>query len=172
MGLAQQFLAGRSPHRVLVGDEPLDTKFSEALERAAIARAKNEFGLIENAMDEEGALARTQNVARQQRQLQLEAEQYKEAAALAQAKAEGTDAIIDAIFPDPQEKFDQYYENKKTIKESKVENALDKLILNRTSIENQRAQILNAQDATELNSIRTDNFLDSLDSDSIKMSTD
>jgi hypothetical protein len=172
MGLAQQFLAGRSPHRVLVGDQPLDTNFSEALERAAIARAKNEFGLIENAMDEEGALARTQNVARQQRQLQLEAEQYKEAAALAQAKAEGTDAIIDAIFPDPQEKFDQYYENKKTIKESKVENALDKLILNRTSIENQRAQILNAQDATELNSIRTDNFLDSLDSDSIKMSTD
>ena len=172
MGLAQQFLAGRSPHRVLVGDEPLDTKFSEALERAAIARAKNEFGLIENAMDEEGALARTQNVARQQRQLQLEAEQYKEAAALAQAKAEGTDAILDAIFPDPDAKYKQYYENKKIMDEAKTDDVLDKLIKNRASIETQRAQIINAQDATELNSVRTDNFLDSLDSDSIKMSTD
>lgn len=172
MGLAQQFLAGRSPHRVLVGDQPLDTNFSEALERAVTARAKNETDLIERGMMEEGALARSMNQYRQIRQASLEEQQYKEAAALAKAKAEGTDAIIDAIFPDPQEKFDQYYENKKTIKESKVENALDKLILNRTSIENQRAQILNAQDATELNSIRTDNFLDSLDSDSIKMSTD
>lgn len=172
MGLAQQFLAGRSPHRVLVGDQPLDTNFSEALERAAIARAKNEFGLIENAMDEEGALARTQNVARQKRQLVLEAEQYKEALDKAKAKAEGTDAILDAIFPDPDAKYKQYYENKKIMDEAKTDDVLDKLIKNRASIETQRAQIINAQDATELNSVRTDNFLDSLDSDSIKMSTD
>ena len=166
MGLAQQFLAGRSPHRVLVGDAPLDSKFSEALERAVTARAKNETGLIERGMMEEGALARSMNQYRQLRQASLEDQQYKEALALAQAKAEGTDAIIDAIFPDPDAKLKQYYENKKIIDDAKVDEDLDKLIKNQTSIENQRAQIINAQTSTDLNSIRTDNFLDSLDSDS------
>jgi len=172
MGLAQQFLAGRSPHRVLVGDEPLDTKFSEALERAAIARAKNEFGLIENAMDEEGALARTQNVARQQRQLQLEAEQYKEAAALAQAKAEGTDAIVDAIFPDPDAKYKQYYENKKIMDEAKVDKELNDLLTKRTNYEKLKDQVLKAEDYADIERVRTDSLMDSLQSGSTKISTD
>ena len=172
MGLAQQFLAGRSPHRVLVGDEPLDTSFSEALERAIIARNKNEFGLIENFSDETGALARTQNAYRQQRQAKLEEAQYKEAIELAAAKAKATDDLIDMFLPDPQEKFDQYHENKKTIREARVDEELDNLIANKAKIENQQSQIINAQTTSELNSIRTENFLENLDSDSIKISTD
>ena len=172
MGLAQQFLAGRSPHRVLVGDESLDTSFSEALERAVTARAKNETGLIARGMMDEGALARSMNQYRQIRQGNLEEAQYKEALELAAAKAKATDELIDMFLPDPQEKFDQYHENKKTIREARVDEELDKLIENKASIENQQSQIINAQTTSELNNIRTENFLENLNSDSINISTD
>ena len=172
MGLAQQFLAGRSPHRVLVGDEPLDNKFSEAIERARVARMKNEFGLVENAMDEEGALARTQNAYRQQRQANLEAAQYTEALALAAAKADGTDAIVDAIFPDPDAKYKQYYENKKIMDEAKVDKELNDLLTKRTNYEKLKDQVLKAEDYADIESVRTDSLMDSLQSGSTKISTD
>lgn len=172
MGLAQQFLAGRSPHRVLVGDEPLDTNFSEALERAVTARAKNETGLIARGMMEEGALARSMNQYRQLRQASLEDQQYKEAAALAQAKAEGTDAIIDAIFPDPDAKYKQYYENKKIMDEAKVDKELNDLLTKRTNYEKLKDQVLKAEDYADIESVRTDSLMDSLQSGSTKISTD
>ena len=149
MGLAQQFVAGRSPHRVLVGDEPLDTKFSEALERAITARAKNEFGLVENAMDEEGALARTQNAYRQQRQANLEAAQYEEAIAMADAKAKATDAIFGDIFQTKQERFDRYLDNKAKWDKAQTEDAIGDAIENQLTRERIASMISNATTAQE-----------------------
>ena len=150
MGLAQQFLAGRSPHRGLVGDEPLDTKFSEALERAVTARAKNEFGLVENAMDEEGALARTQNAYRQQRQAKLEEAQYKEAVEQAAAKAKATDAILGDIFQTKQERFDTYLDNKAKWDKAQTDDAISGLIENQIAKERIASMISNATTAQEL----------------------
>jgi len=150
MGLAQQFLAGRSPHVVRVGDQDLDTKFSEALERAVTARAKNEFGLVENAMDEEGALARTQNAYRQQRQAQLEEAQYKEAVEQAAVKAAATDAILGDIFQTKQERFDRYLDNKAKWDEARTEDAISDAIENQLSRERIASMISNATTAEEL----------------------
>ena len=150
MGLAQQFLAGRSPHRVLVGDEPLDNKFSEALERVAIARAKNEFGLVENAMDEEGALARTQNAYRQQRQANLEENQYKEAVAMADAKAEATNAILGDIFQTKQERFDRGLDNLERWNKVQTDDAISDAIESQLSREKIANMISNATTAQEL----------------------
>ena len=150
MGLAQQFLAGRSPHRVLVGDEPLDTKFSEALERAVTARAKNEFGLVENAMDEEGALARTQNAYRQQRQAKLEEAQYKEAVEQAAVKAAATDAIFGDIFQTKQERFDRGLDNLERWNKVQTDDAISDAIESQLSREKIASMISNATTAQEL----------------------
>ena len=150
MGLAQQFLAGRSPHRVLVGDEPLDTKFSEALERAVTARAKNEFGLVENAMDEEGALARTQNAYRQQRQAKLEEAQYKEAVEQSAVKAAATDAILGDIFQTKQERLDRYLDNKTKWDKAQTEDSIADMINTQLNREKIASMISNATTAQEL----------------------
>lgn len=150
MGLAQQFLAGRSPHRVLVGDEPLDTKFSEALERAVTARAKNEFGLVENAMDEEGALARTQNAYRQQRQAKLEEAQYKEAVEQATVKAAATDAIFGDIFQTKQERFDRGLDNLERWNKVQTEDSIADMINIQLNREKIASMISNATTAKEL----------------------
>lgn len=150
MGLAQQFLAGRSPHRVLVGDEPLDTRFSEALERAVTARAKNEFGLVENAMDEEGALARTQNAYRQQRQAKLEEAQYKEAVEQSAVKAAATDAILGDIFQTKQERLDRYLDNKTKWDKAQTEDSISDLINTQLNREKIASMISNATTAQEL----------------------
>ena len=149
MGLAQQFLAGRSPHRVLVGDQPLDTKFSEALERAVTAREKNEAGLIARGMMEEGALARSMNQSRQLRQANLEAEQYKEAIAMADAKAKATDAILGDIFQTKQEQFDRYLDNKEKCDKAQTEDVLNDAIRNQLSRERIASMISNATTAEE-----------------------
>ena len=149
MGLAQQFLAGRSPHRVLVGDEPLDTKFSEALERSVTARAKNETGLISRGMMEEGALARSMNQYRQIRQANLEAEQYKEAIGMADAKAKATDAILGDIFQTKQERFDTYLDNKSKWDKAQTEDAIGDAIENQLSRERIASMISNATTAEE-----------------------
>ena len=154
MGLAQQFLAGRSPHRVLVGDKPLDTKFSEALERAVTARAKNETGLIARGMMEEGALARSMNQSRQLRQANLEAEQYKEAIAMADAKAKATDAILGDIFQTKQERFDTYLDNKAKWDKAQTEDAISGLIDNQIAEERIASMISNATTAQELEEAR------------------
>jgi len=150
MGLAQQFLAGRSPHRVLVGDEPLDTRFSEALERAVTARAKNEFGLVENAMDEEGALARTQNAYRQQRQAKLEEAQYKEAVEQSAVKAAATDAILGDIFQTKQERLDRYLDNKTKWDKAQTEDSIADMINTQLNREKIASMISNATTAQEL----------------------
>ena len=150
MGLAQQFLAGRSPHRVLVGDEPLDTKFSEALERAVTARAKNEFGLVENAMDEEGALARTQNAYRQQRQAKLEEAQYKEAVEQAAVKAAATDAILGDIFQTKQERFNRGLDNLERWNKVQTEDSIADMINTQLNREKIASMISNATTAQEL----------------------
>ena len=154
MGLAQQFLAGRSPHRVLVGDEPLDTKFSEALERAVTARAKNETGLIARGMMEEGALARSMNQSRQLRQANLEAEQYKEAIGMADAKAKATDAILGDIFQTKQERFDTYLDNKAKWDKAQTDDAISGLIDNQIAKERLASMISNATTAQELEEAR------------------
>jgi len=145
MGLAQQFLAGRSPHRVLVGDEPLDTKFSEALERAVTARNKNEFGLIENAMDEEGALARTQNAYRQQRQAKLEEAQYKEALEQAAVKAAATDAILGDIFQTKQERLNRTLENMDKLNKAETSDVFNDAIKREIFKDNLREQTINIE---------------------------
>ena len=150
MGLAQQFLAGRSPHVVRVGDQPLDTKFSEALERAVTAREKNETGLIARGMMEEGALARSMNQSRQLRQAALEAAQYKEAVAMADAKAQATDAILGDIFQTKQERFDRYLDNKAKWDEARTEDAISDAIENQLSRERIASMISNATTAEEL----------------------
>ena len=150
MGLAQQFLAGRSPHRVLVGDQPLDTRFSEALERAVTARAKNEFGLVENAMDEEGALARTQNAYRQQRQANLEEAQYKEAVEQAAAKAAATDAILGDIFQTKQERFNRGLDNLERWNKVQTEDSIADMINTQLNREKIASMISNATTAQEL----------------------
>ena len=150
MGLAQQFLAARSPHRVLVGDESLDTKFSEALERAVTARAKNEFGLVANAMDEEGALARTQNAYRQQRQAKLEEAQYKEAVEQAAVKAAATDAIFGDIFQTKQERFDRGLDNLERWNKVQTDDAISDAIESQLNREKIASMISNATTAQEL----------------------
>tara|TARA_R100000742_G_C4243108_1_gene62437 strand:+ start:208 stop:750 length:543 start_codon:yes stop_codon:yes gene_type:complete len=154
MGLAQQFLAGRSPHRVLVGDEPLDTKFSEALERAVTARAKNEFGLVENAMDEEGALARTQNAYRQQRQAKLEEAQYKEAIEQAAVKAAATDAILGDIFQTKQERYDRGLDNLERYNKVQTDDSIADMINTQLNREKIASMISNATTAQELEEAR------------------
>ena len=134
----------------MVGDEPLDTKFSEALERAVTARAKNEFGLVENAMDEEGALARTQNAYRQQRQAKLEEAQYKEAVEQAAVKAAATDAIFGDIFQTKQERFDRGLDNLERWNKVQTDDAISDAIESQLSREKIASMISNATTAQEL----------------------
>ena len=150
MGLAQQFLAGRSPHRVLVGDQPLDTRFSEALERAVTARAKNETGLIARGMMEEGALARSMNQSRQLRQANLEAEQYKEAIGMADAKAKATDAILGDIFQTKQERFNRGLDNLERWNKVQTEDSIADMINTQLNREKIASMISNATTAQEL----------------------
>jgi len=175
MGLAQQFLAGRSPHRVLVGDEPLDTKFSEALERAVTARAKNEFGLVENAMAEQGALARTQNAYRQQRQAKLEEAQYKEAVDQAAVKAAATDAILGDIFQTKQERLNRTLENMDKLNKAETNDVINDALKREIFKEELREQTMNIETVDDYQRVKElfeQYKSDSNKSDSIKINTD
>jgi len=175
MGLAQQFLAGRSPHRVLVGDEPLDTRFSEALERAVTARAKNEFGLVENAMAEQGALARTQNAYRQQRQAKLEEAQYKEAVDQAAVKAAATDAILGDIFQTKQERLNRTLENMDKLNKAETNDVINDALKREIFKEELREQTMNIETVDDYQRVKElfeQYKSDSNKSDSIKINTD